>query len=255
MSASFALSAFSALLSIVCCSLVLRRWWGKRRSHLLAWGLGLLLYALGTSCQVILARAWSPVAFALWYWSGAIMVAPVLGQGAVYLLWRRGSIARNLNMALLLVAVMTLPWALFFTEFNAVAWRAGSDMTAIFKDHYEGGVFVEGIMRGGISGTVRFFSPVMNSWGTLTLVGGALFSAHLFRRKRILPQRVYGNILIALGGLLPAFGGLMLRLGDPSYKYLGEMLGVALIFAGYTIASHETEALPAAGHTAPAFKP
>ena len=42
-----------------------------------------------------------------------------------------------------------------------------------------------------------------------------------------------GNCLIAIGGLLPAFGGLLLRLGDPSFKYLGEMLGVALIFAGY----------------------
>ena len=165
MSASFALSALSAALSIVCCALVLRRWWGKRRPHLLAWGLGLLLYAMGTSCQVILARVWSPAAFALWYWSGAIMVAPVLGQGAVYLLWRRGSIARNLNMALLLVAVMTLPWTLFFTEFNSTAWQAGRDMTAIFKDHYKEGAIVEGIMRGGMSGTVRFFSPVMNTWG------------------------------------------------------------------------------------------
>ena len=128
-------------------------------------------------------------------------------------------------MALLLVAVMTLPWTLFFTEFNSTAWQAGRDMTAIFKDHYEEGAFVEGIMRGGMSGTVRFFSPVMNTWGTLTLVGGALYSAHLFRRKRILPQRVTGNALIAIGGLLPAFGGLMLRLGDPTYKYLGEMLG------------------------------
>ena len=239
MSLSFALSAFSALLSFVCCTLVLHRWWNKRRPHLLAWGLGLLLYAIGTTCQVILALVWSPVAFALWYWSGAIMVAPVLGQGAVFLLWRRGSIARNLNMALLLVAAMTLPWTLLFTEFNAAAWQEGRDMTTIFKDHYENGVLIEGIMRGGISGTVRFFSPVMNSWGTLSLVGGALYSAILFRRKQILPNRVYGNVLIALGGLLPAFGGLMLRLGDPSFKYLGEMLGVALIFAGYTVATLE----------------
>ena len=239
MSASFALSAGSALLSSVCCALVLRRWWGKRRPHLLAWGLGLLLYALGTSCQVILALIWSPVAFALWYWSGAIMVAPVLGQGAVYLLWRRGSIARNLNMALLLVAAMTLPWTLFFTELNPAAWQKGRDMTAIFKDHYVDGVFVAGILPGGMSGTVRFFSPVMNSWGTLSLVGGALYSAILFRRKQILPNRVFGNALIALGGILPAFGGLMLRLGDPSFKYLGEMLGVALIFAGYSFATRE----------------
>ena len=233
MNAAFTLSVISALLSATCSVLVLRRWRQKPRPHLLAWGIGLALYALGTACQVILSQVWSALAFALWYWSGAIMVAPVLGQGSVYLLWRRGSIARNLNVALVLVGAMTLPWTLFFTEMNAEAWVKGSEITEIFKDHTVDGQPVAGIMSGGMSGTVRIFSPVMNSWGAFTLVGGALYSAYLFHRKRILPQRVAGNCLIAIGGLLPAFGGLLLRLGDPSFKYLGEMLGVALIFAGY----------------------
>ncbi len=242
MTIAFSLSAASALLSILCAALVLLRWRKKPRPYLLAWGLGLALYALGTSCQVVLALTWSPICFALWYWSGAIMVAPVLGQGSVYLLWRRGNIARNLNVALLLVALMTLPWTLFFTDMNAAAWVAGQEITTLFKDHEVNGEWVPGILSGGISGTVRIFSPVMNTWGTITLVGGALYSAALFHRKRILSQRVAGNCLIAIGGLLPAFGGLLLRLGDPSFKYLGEMLGVALIFGGYLLATQEIPA-------------
>ena len=49
------------------------------------------------------------------------MVAPWLGQGTVYLLVRRGNIARNIEMALLLVSIMTLPWTLFLTQMDAAA--------------------------------------------------------------------------------------------------------------------------------------
>src|SRR5690606_17889734 len=102
----------------------------------------------------------------------------------------------------------------------------GADMTQIYQQ----------IMPRG-SGTVRSFSPVMNVWGTIALVGGAVYSAVLFRRKQIMRNRMIGNWLIAAGGLMPALGGALIRLGDPSFKYAGEMLGAILIFAGYLMAT------------------
>lgn len=223
---AFVVSVIAAAVTGVFAALVLRRWWQKRRPHLLAWGIGLLFYFLGTLSQVILSLAWSPFFFMLWYWTGALMVAPWLGQGTVYLLWRRGNIARNIQMALLLVTVMTLPWALFLTPLDPSAWHPGADMTQIYRE----------IMPQG-SGTVRSFSPVMNTWGTIALVGGAIYSARLFRRKQILRSRMIGNWLIAAGGLLPALGGALIRLGDPSFKYFGEMAGAILIFAGFLLAT------------------
>ena len=206
---------------------------------MLAWAIGLLMYFIGTLSQTILALTWSPVVFGFWYWAGALMVAPWLGQGTAYLLIRRGNIARNLQMALILIACITLPWAIFFTDLNADAWEPGSDMTEIYRDFTDadGNVIRAGIMQGSARGTIRFFSPITNSWGTLLLVGGALYSAWLFRRKQIMPNRVYGNWLIAIGGFIPAFSGLLIRLGDPSYKYLGEMLGALLIFLGFMLAT------------------
>lgn len=238
----FILSIISAAVSGVFAVIVLRRWYEKRRPHLLAWGIGLVMYFLGTLSQVILAVTWSPLFFGLWYWSGALMVAPWLGQGTAYLLIRRGSIARNLQMALLLVAIMTLPWTLFFTEFNEDAWHRGADITEIYRDFEQAdGSIQPGIMPGEMRGTVRFFSPVMNTWGTILLVGGAIYSARLFRRKQIMRNRMVGNWLIALGGLLPALGGVFIRLGDPSFKYLGEMGGAILIFLGYWITTNVPE--------------
>lgn len=240
LSLPFIFSCISATTSGIFAFIVLRRWWGKRRPHLLAWGIGLLLYFIGTLSQVILALAWSPLFFALWYWCGALMVAAWLGQGTVYLLLRRGNIARNIQMALILVGVMTLPWTLFLTPFNAQAWYPGADMTQIYKDEVrpDGTVAQQGILSGSARGTVRFFSPIMNVWGTIALVGGAIYSAWIFRRKQIMRNRVIGNWLIALGGLMPALGGALIRLGDPSFKYLGEMLGAILIFAGFWIATN-----------------
>ena len=233
MSQAFASSLLTALVSLVFALTILRRWWQRRRAHQLAWGIGMLMYFSGALSQVVLTQAWSPTFFALWYWCGALMVAPWLGQGTIYLLLRRGNIARNIQMALLLVAVMTLPWALWFTPFDSSAWRPDTDLTLLFRD----------IMPQG-RGTVRFFSPVMNTWGTIALVGGAIWSARLFRRKQIMRERVHGNWLIAIGGMLPALGGTLIRLGDPTWKYTADLIGVALIFAGFLLATRPTPQEP-----------
>lgn len=224
------LSLITTMISGIFAAIVLLRWRaavkeGKQRPHLRAWGIGLLLYCLGAFSQVVLSFMWSQVFFALWYWAGALAVAPWLGQGTVYLLWRRGNIARNIEMALLLVCVMTLPWALFLTPMNGAAWRPGIDMNLIINDVMQ---------RGG----VRAFVPVMNVWGTIALVGGALYSARLFNRKQILRSRMVGNWLIAAGGLLPALGGALIRLNLVELNYLGIMLGVILIFRGYLMTAN-----------------
>ncbi|MCB9454310.1 MAG: hypothetical protein H6672_22985 [Anaerolineaceae bacterium] len=226
----FVLSVASTLVSAVFTVFVLRRWWEKRRPHLLAWGVGLILYTLGTLCQVILSLTWSPFLFLLWYWAGAIMVAPWLGQGTIFLLVRKGNIARNIAMLLVLITVMTLPWALLLTNVDGSQWTAGQDMTKLLTE-------TTIMPKGG----VRILTPIMNIWGTLTLVGGALYSARLFRRKQILRNRMIGNWLIAAGGLLPALGGTLLDLGDASFKYIGELAGVILIFAGFLLATQAAQ--------------
>jgi hypothetical protein len=224
----FVVSVISALVSGVFAVLVLRRWLQKRRPHLLCWGIGLVLYFTGSAAQAALALVWSPFLFGIWYWSGALAVAAWLGLGSIYLLVRRGNIARNIHMALILVSVMTLPWTIFLTPMDASVWHPGADMVTLYRD----------IMPRDARGTVRFFSPILNGFGTVALVGGALYSAHLFRRKRIMPNRVYGNWLIAAGGLFPALGGAFDEIGIPEFKYFGILIGAILIFAGFLLATN-----------------
>ena len=46
-----------------------------RRPHLLLWGIGLTLYAIGTFAEAYLAVSWSPLLLRLWYLSGAMLTA------------------------------------------------------------------------------------------------------------------------------------------------------------------------------------
>jgi hypothetical protein len=74
---------------------------------------------------------------------------------------------------------------------------------------------------------------LLNIYGTLTLVGGAVYSAFIFWRKHVLFNRMIGNILIAAGALLPAIGGTFIRMGLPDFLYLSEFLGAILMYVGF----------------------
>ena len=78
---------------------------------------------------------------------------------------------------------------------------------------------------------------LLNIYGTLTLVGGALYSAYLFWRKKVLANRMFGNILIAAGALMPATAGTFVQAGLVDWLYLSELLGVLLMFSGFVLAT------------------
>jgi hypothetical protein len=80
---------------------------------------------------------------------------------------------------------------------------------------------------------IRTLTPFFNIYGVVTLVGGAVYSAWIFYRKRVLLHRTIGNILIAVGALAPAFGGAFSRFGISGALYIGELIGAILIFLGF----------------------
>jgi hypothetical protein len=46
-------------------------------------------------------------------------------------------------------------------------------------------------------------------------------------------HRTIGNILIAVGAILPAFGGAFSRFGIGGALYISELLGAVLLFIGF----------------------
>lgn len=219
------LPLLSTIITFVFVFSVLRRWWARRpANHLLLWGLGLVLYGLGTFSEFYATRAWSPTIFRLWYLCGAILTAAWLGQGTVYLLIRRPYIAHAL-MAILLLGSLLAVFMLWTTPLPG----ADTFQTSVpLSDQYEQ-ILPEGAR-------VRLMTPFFNIYGVITLVGGAIYSAFLFWRKRILPNRVLGNVFIALGALSPAVGGTLARLGATGFLYGSEFIGAIVMFIGFQLA-------------------
>lgn len=217
---NYTLPAVSSLVSFASAVLVLRRFALKGGAHLLLWGLGIIMYGVGGLCEAFYGVfGWSSVVFRLWYLFGAILVAAWLGQGTVYLLVKR-SVAHVLMSVLLagsIYAAVRVLTAAVDPALMTSSLHTGSELSG------------HAILTPG----VRVLTPFFNLYGTIALVGGALWSAFVFWRKRVLLHRTLGSVLIAAGALLPAFGGTFSRMGIPNALYIGELLGAILILLGF----------------------
>jgi hypothetical protein len=76
----------------------------------------------------------------------------------------------------------------------------------------------------------------LNITGSIFLFGGALYSIWRFVRKREFAYRVWANVLVALGAGLLAFVGSRARIGSTAGLYPAEMVGAALMLAGFLVA-------------------
>jgi hypothetical protein len=82
---------------------------------------------------------------------------------------------------------------------------------------------------------VRLFSPIVNTYAVVFLIGGAIWSAVRYRRQEGASSRVRGNALIAVGAILPGIGGGFARAGTVEVLYVMELVGLLLIWAGYRL--------------------
>jgi hypothetical protein len=80
---------------------------------------------------------------------------------------------------------------------------------------------------------VRLVSPFINTYAAIFLIGGAVASARRYRSQPAKRHKYVGNVLIAIGALLPGIGGTFTRIGYVEVLYVTEFVGLLLIFAGY----------------------
>ncbi len=220
------LPILSTLVTFAFAAAVLNRWRYKKPRHLLFWGLGLILYGLGTLSEVILAFTFNGPVLKLWYLSGAMLTAAWLGQGTVYLLVRRRGLADILAAGLGVLSLAALILVVLAPIGPAAAtYDPARPVSMQYKDI---------LAR---SGWMTFLTILLNIYGTLTLVGGAVYSAFLFWRKSILANRMLGNLLIAGGALMPAMAGALVKAGLVDWLYVSEFLGASLMYVGFSLAT------------------
>lgn len=205
-------TVFSLVFSVV----LLQRYRAKGRgAHLLWWAFGVFIYAVGTFTESFTSLfGWHEGIFRAWYISGALLGGAPLAQGTVYLLLRRRA-ANWLTVALV---------SFFLVAAGCVL---ASPLTlALVEPHRLSGKVLAWPW-------VRLFSPFINTYALIFLVGGAALSAWRFSKRGDTYHRFVGNVLIAVGALLPGIGGTFTRFGYTEVLYVTELLGLTLVYVGY----------------------
>ena len=199
---------------------VLRQYAARRRPYQLAWGIALSMFTVASLALTVgVVAGWTPVSFKLYYLFGAVLNVPWLALGTVELL--AGLAVRRAYLAAL--AVFTLVSVILV----ALARVTAADLA--------GRLLPEG--KEFLPVAVRALAVVGNTVGTLVVVGGAVASGLAMRTRRDLRPRFEGTLLIALGVLLAASGGVLAFLASSDKLAFGLAVGASVMYLGFRRAS------------------
>jgi hypothetical protein len=200
----------------------------------LLWASGFMLFAIAAASEAIAqGSGWTAGLFRAYYLCGGVLTVAWLGAGSAWLQLRPR--ARDALLGGLVIATLaaTVAVALAPVHEAALAHAPSGGPPA----------------NGALGGHAYLWAIALNSVGTVFLLGGALYS--IARRRR-----VRANLWIAGGALVLALSTSMTRAGEYSFVYLGELVGIALMFTGFNLAGPKQAiqrppaAAPAAGKPA-----
>ncbi|HEX5001288.1 MAG TPA: hypothetical protein VFW78_02230 [Bacteroidia bacterium] len=201
----------------------------RKKKYLLWWSLGVLTFGLGTLAESInVLWGWSAANLRYWYITGALLGGFPLAQGSVYLLMNKK-----------FADITTLFFSLLIVTASVCVIMSPIALPEGFDGKLTGKVFEWT--------WVRSFSPVINIYSFLFLVGGALYSARKYFKEPDKSKRFIGNVYIAVGGLLPGIGGSFTRAGYVNVLFVTELIGLFLIFIGYRIIKSDKQVAAQSG--------
>jgi hypothetical protein len=187
----------------------------KRRPAQLAWAIGLLFFAIA-AFNGFLARSGgaTDVEYRLFYLFGAIANVAWLALGTIFIVAPR--YGRAALIAVLALSA-TAAYAVFATPVDiAVAIDTG-----------------KGFPDGSLP---RILAGIGSGLGSLVLIGGALWSAWVFVRRRDQGRRALANLIIAAGVFIAAAGGTVAFTGASGILELTNLIGVSVMFVGFLLA-------------------
>ncbi len=208
----------TTILSAIFATAILRRYLARRHAlHLLWWAIGVFTYGLGTFTESFVTLfGWNPHIFRMWYVTGALMGGAPLATGSVYY-----HLDRRLAHAMTAVVAAYIAVGSYFVS-----------IVPVHTDLVEAHRLTGKVMAWP---WVRLFSPFVNLYAVIFLIGGAVVSALRARHDPTQRDRAVGNTLIAIGAILPGIGGSFTRFGYTEVLYVMEFFGLLLIWRGYQL--------------------
>jgi hypothetical protein len=197
----------------------------RPRPYLLVWAIALALYAIAALTEVIgAAGGWTAFLYRTYYYFGAIILVGVLALGTIYLLAPRFS-------------RVTL-WTLIVLAAIGLAAVLGAQLQAAKLETHQVPNADTIAAQGGLFNVLAILmAALINTVGTVILVGGAAWSAYAAWRRGGAPSRVVANVLIAGGALIVATASSLTRLFHVyEVFYVGQAIGVLVMFGGFLAA-------------------
>jgi hypothetical protein len=213
----------AALVAALFAALLLRSFRRRPAGQKLLWAAGFALFTAATAAEAIAARTgWSPWLFRAYYLAGGVLTVAYLGAGSAWLLLRPRGRDALLGALLTATAAAAVTVALAPVDAGALSAVASGRPPA----------------NGALGGNAFLWAIALNSLGTLVLVGGSALS--IVRRVR-----VRANVWIGGGALVVALATGLSRAGNYSLVYVGELVGIALMFSGFTFVGSAAPRRPA----------
>lgn len=218
------LSALDIALSATFATLVARQWLVRRKPYQLLWSIALLVWVIAVTSETAAALQgkWLPTSYRFYYAFGALMVAPWLGAGSLFLVASK-RLARGYLAFVVLLSLIGM----------ALIFAFPVDPSSLARTDALG--FVEVKIFPFVP--IRMLIVLGNILGTLAFVGSALYSLWKLWRKDSSAQRTGGLLLIGVGGLIAAMAHSIGVLGGPGLFRASELLAIAVILGGYLLST------------------
>jgi hypothetical protein len=168
------------------------------------------------AASINLLAGWSAANLKCWYIIGALIGGFPLAQGTMYFL--AGKKAGNITTFLFVLIIAVAAVAVAFTPIS---------IPPDFDYELTGKVFTWK--------WVRAFSPIVNTYSLIVLLGGGAYSAYKYYSSSDRDELHLAHANIALGGILPGIGGILMRMGYANALFVLDFLALAVIYSGYRI--------------------
>jgi len=216
----------ATLISAVFAGTLWTRYRARPRPYLLVWAVALGCYAVAALTEVIgAASGWNPLLYRTYYFFGAIILVGILALGTITLLAPRFS-----RPALLVLIVL---------GGLGLAGIMGASLQAVKLDTHQVPDADTIVIQGGLFSVLAILmAALINTVGSLILIGGALLSAYGAWRRGGMPSRVLANVLIAAGAFIVGGASTLTRVFHVyDLFYVGQAIGVLVMFVGFLVAS------------------
>ncbi len=234
MNVNAVISGADVILGLVFFVLVSRQYFERRRIHQLMWTIAIALWTIGVAAELAATLSgWSDLTYRAYYATGALLIPAWLGMGTLYLVSPRKWADRVFGALVVLSLIGIILIAVWPIEPGQLQIVSGQFVPLKVFPFFP----------------VQVLLIVLNTFGALAFILGALWSTFQFMRMRSMGDRALATALIAVGGIIAAAAHSLGVLSGIELFRVSELIALLFIFVGFLLSTPASQ--PAVTSAAP----